>query len=75
MNRQTAATWRRRFAEPRLGWLVDALHSEAPRTIGDEAFGRLTALTPEEAPKNATHWSTRSVARHPGMSQTAPAAV
>jgi transposase len=71
VSRQTVATWRGRFAEHRLEGLTDAPRSGAPRTIGDEAVERLVALTPEEAPSGATHWSTRSMARRAGMSQTA----
>src|SRR5919112_5281995 len=63
VSRETAATWRRRFAERRLEGLADAPGSGAPRTIGDEAVERLVALTLEEMPKNATHWSTRAMAR------------
>jgi len=75
VSRQTVATWRQRFAEHRLEGLVDAPRSGAPRTIGDEAVERLVALTLEEAPRNATHWSTRSMARRAGMSQTAVARI
>ena len=71
VSRQTVATWRRRFAAHRLEGLVDAPRSGAPRTIGDEAVERVVALTLEEAPRGATHWSTRSMARRAGMSQTA----
>ena len=71
VSRQTVATWRGRFAEHRLEGLVDAPRSGTPRSIGDEAVERLVALTLEEAPRNATHWSTRAMARHAGMSQTA----
>ena len=71
VSRQTVATWRRRFAEHRLEGLVDAPRSGAPRTIDDEAVERLVALTLEEVPRNATHWSTRAMARRTGMSQTA----
>jgi transposase len=71
VSRPMVATWRRRFAEHRLEGLLDAPRSGAPRTIGDEAVERLLALTLEEAPRNATHWSTRSMARRTGMSQTA----
>ncbi len=71
VSRQTVATWRRRFAERRLEGLVDAPRSGAPRSIGDAAVERLVALTLEEAPSGATHWSTRSMARRAGMSQTA----
>ena len=65
VSRPTVATWRRRFAAHRLEGLVDAPRPGAPRTIGDEAVERLVALTLEEAPRNATHWSTRSMARAP----------
>jgi transposase len=71
VSRETVATWRRRFAGRRLEGLVDAPRSGAPRSIGDEAVERLVALTLEEAPRGATHWSTRSMARRAGMSQTA----
>jgi transposase len=71
VSRPMVATWRRRFAEHRLEGLLDAPRSGAPRTIGDEAVERLVALTLEEAPSNATHWSTRAMARRAGMSQTA----
>jgi transposase len=71
VSRQTVATWRGRFAEHRLEGLVDAPRSGAPRTIGDEAVERLVALTLERAPRNATRWSTRAMARRAGMSQTA----
>ena len=71
VSRQTVATWRRRFAEHRLEGLVDAPRSGAPRTIDDEAVERLVALTLEEVPRGATHWSTRVMARRAGMSQTA----
>jgi len=65
------ATWRRRFAAHRLEGLVDVPRPGAPRTIGDEAVERLIALTLEETPANATHWSTRAMAKRAGMSQTA----
>jgi transposase len=71
VSRPTVATWRRRFAEHRLEGLADAPRPGAPRQIGDEAVERLVALTLEEIPTDATHWSTRSMARRAGMSQTA----
>src|SRR5918999_235784 len=57
VSRQTVATWRGRFAEHRLDGLTDAPRPGAARTIGDEAVERLVALTLEEAPSDATHWS------------------
>lgn len=71
VSRPTVALWRQRFALHRLEGLVDAPRAGAPRQIDDEAVERLVALTLEEMPANATHWSTRSMARRAGMSQTA----
>jgi len=71
VSRQTVALWRGRFAEHRLEGLTDAPRSGAPRTIDDEAVEHLVALTLEEAPSSATHWSTRAMARRTGMSRTA----
>jgi transposase len=71
VSRPTVATWRRRFAAHRLEGLVDAPRPGAPRRIDDAAVERLVALTLEEAPLDATHWSTRSMAKRAGMSQTA----
>jgi transposase len=71
VSRPTVATWRRRFAAHRLEGLVDAPRPGAPRTIGDVAVERLIALTLEEMPAHATHWSTRAMAKRAGMSQTA----
>jgi transposase len=70
VSRQTVVTWRGRFAKQRVEGLADAPRSGAPR-ISDEAVERLVALTLEEVPDNAAHWSTRSMARRTGMSQTA----
>ena len=71
VSRPTVATWRRRFAAHRLEGLMDVPRPGAPRTIGDEAVERLIALTLEEMPAHATHWSTRAMAKRAGMSQTA----
>jgi transposase len=71
VSRPTVATWRRRFAARRLEGLLDAPRPGAPRQIGDAAVERLVALTLEETPPDATHWSTRSMAKRAGMSQTA----
>ena len=54
---------------------LDGLHDEPrpgkPRSISDEDVERVTVKTLEEQPRNATHWSTRSMAAAAGMSQTA----
>lgn len=70
ISRQSVITWRQRFLAHRLDGLVDAPRSGAPRQVGDEAIAELINLTLEEQPQGVTHWSTRSMARRTGMSQT-----
>jgi transposase len=67
----TVGKWRGRFATHRLEGLVDEPRPGAPRTITDEQVERVITKTLEETPTDATHWSTREMARATGMSQTA----
>jgi transposase len=67
----TVGKWRRRFATRRLEGLVDEPRPGAPRTITDEQVEQVITKTLEETPTDATHWSTREMARATGMSQTA----
>ena len=67
----TVGKWRARFAERRLDGLHDEPRPGKPRTISDEDVERVIVKTLEETPKNATHWSTRSMAKATGMSQSA----
>src|SRR5215210_3517937 len=69
--RATAATWRARFAEHRLDGLLDEPRPGRPRTISDEQVEEVIIKTLETAPKDATHWSTRSMAREVGLTQSA----
>jgi transposase len=71
VSRPTVMTWRRRFAARGLDGLLDEPRPGAPRTITDADVERVMTLTLEAAPPDATHWSTRSLARATGMSQTA----
>jgi transposase len=63
IKRGTAARWRSRFASDRLDGLVDAPRLGRPRTISDEQVEQVIIKTLESTPKDATHWSTRSMAR------------
>lgn len=67
----TVAKWRRRFAEHGLQGLIDAPRSGTPRTILDEQVERVIVTTLQTQPNDATHWSTRRLAAHLGMSQSA----
>jgi len=66
----TVGKWRRRFLARRLDGLLDEPRPGAPRTIGDADVERVLALTLESAPRDATHWSTRSMAAATGYSQS-----
>jgi transposase len=63
--------WRRRFVANRLDGLLDEPRPGAPRKISDADVERVLTMTLETTPKGATHWSTRSLAKRCGMSQSA----
>jgi transposase len=71
VSRATAAIWRTRFAEHRLDGLLDAPRPGRPRTIADDKVEEVIVRTLETTPKDATHWSTRSMAREVGLTQSA----
>jgi transposase len=71
VHRMTVGKWRRRFIAKRLDGLLDEPRPGAPRTISDADVERVIARTLESKPRDATHWSTRSMARELGMSQSA----
>jgi transposase len=69
---QTVAKWRGRFVRQRLEGLSDEPRPGRPRTISDAQVEQVLTTTLEEPPPHHdTHWSTRSMARTTGMSQTA----
>ena len=70
VTKQTVGKWRSRFIEQRLDGLLDAPRPGAPRTIDDARVDAVIAKTLESVPAGATHWSTRSMAREAGLSQT-----
>ena len=68
VTRQTVRTWRERFARHRLDGLDDEPRCGAPRKIGDDRVEEIVTRTLETQPKNATHWSTRGMAKASGVS-------
>ena len=71
IKRSTAATWRNRFAEHRLDGLSDESRPGQPRKISDARVEEMIVKTLETTPKDATHWSTRSMAAEVGLTQSA----
>lgn len=71
----TVCKWRGRFVSRRLDGLLDEPRPGAPRSITDAEVERVVTMTLETLPKNATHWSTRSMAAVSGLSQTAVARI
>ena len=65
---ETVGKWRSRFLERRLDGLSDEPRSGRPRAVTDDDVERVITLTLETAPRDATHWSTRSMAQHSGLS-------
>jgi len=70
-TRETVGKWRRRFLQARCDGLLDDPRPGAPRQLGDEDVERVITMTLESTPQDATHWSTRSMAKASGMSQSA----
>lgn len=68
---QTVGKWRARFLEQRLDGLLDEPRPGAPRKISDADVERAITMTLETMPEGATHWSTRSLSRKTGLSQSA----
>lgn len=71
IDRATVRKWRTRFALEGLDGLLDEPRPGRPRTITDEQVEAVITKTLESTPKNATHWSTRSMAAESGLTQTA----
>ena len=69
---QMVGKWRARFVAHRLAGLSDEDRPGRPRTITDAQVEQVVTTTLEQAPPDAgTHWSTRMMAAHTGLTQTA----
>ena len=71
VHRNTVAKWRRRFEAERLDGLVDEPRPGRPRTVTDSDVDAVITRTLESEPRDATHWSTRSMAAEIGLTQSA----
>lgn len=66
----TVGKWRRRFVAKGIDGLLDEPRPGAPRKIADADVERVIVRTLESKPRDATHWSTRSMAAELGMTQS-----
>jgi len=66
----TVGKWRRRFAEHRIEGLSDEYRAGRPRSISDAQVAEIVKQTLETTPRDATHWSIRSMAAETGVSHT-----
>ena len=64
----TVSKWRRRFLAAGLDGLRDEPRSGAPRTVDDARIEAVITRTLESLPSDATHWSSRGMARASGLS-------
>ena len=71
VNQATVSKWRGRFIARPLDGLADAPRPGAVRTVTDDLVEAVIVKTLEELPVDATHWSTRSIAKTMGVSQSA----
>jgi transposase len=71
VHRNVAGKWRSRFVEHRLDGLTDEPRPGRPRTVSDAQVEEVIVKTLETTPRDATHWSTRSMAKEVGLTQSA----
>jgi transposase/transposase-like protein len=70
VTKQMVGKWRARFVEKRLDGLLDEPRPGTPRKVSDAEVERVLAMTLESLPRDATHWSTRSLAKQCGLSRS-----
>ena len=69
-HEHTVGKWRRRFLKDRIEGLYDEARPGRPRTIEDDQVAAVIERTLATTPKDATHWSIRSMAKETGLSHT-----
>lgn len=70
VTRGMVTKWRNRFAVDRLDGLLDEPRPGRPRIVEDARIEELITATLESIPRDATQWSTRSMAEYLGLSQS-----
>lgn len=70
VHEHTVGKWRRRFVQDGLAGLSDEYRAGRPRTVSDAQVAEVIERTLNTRPKDATHWSIRSMAARSGLSHT-----
>ena len=71
VNRKTVILWRKRFAQSGLDGLRDQTRPGRKPALSAEFVQGILNTTLHEKPRAATHWSTRTLAKHLGVSKMA----
>jgi transposase len=69
VSRPTVYTWKRRYGKEGIDGLSDRRRPGRPTTLDEESVRQILFLTTQRIPKEATHWSTRLMARYADVSQ------
>ena len=70
IHEHTVGKWRRRFVQGGIEGLTDEYRAGRPRTVSDAQVAQVIERTLNTTPKDATHWSIRSMAAEAGLSHT-----
>jgi transposase len=70
VRQQTVGKWRSRFLHKGLEGLQDEPRPGTPRRVSDAEVEKVLITTLESLPRDATHWSTRSLAEQSGLSRS-----
>lgn len=70
VRQQTVSKWRKRFVSRGLEGLLDEPRPGTPRRVSDSEVERVLTTTLESLPRDATHWSTRTLAEESGLSRS-----
>src|SRR5260221_2141279 len=68
LSQQSVSMWRQRFLKQGLRGLHDELRPGRPRSVSDEKVAQLVRKTLASQPKDGTHWTVRSMAKHTRLS-------
>jgi transposase len=69
VSRPTVYKWQQRYEEKGVNGLHDEPRSGRPTKLTEAKVKRILHLTTERIPKEATHWSTRLMAKYAGVTQ------